>query len=60
MMLVRLPMTNLKMTMLTMLFLYVANPPPYSVYKSSYPLLVSGGNQPLDRCLPSPSCRHLK
>ena len=43
MMLVRLPMTNLKMTMLTMLFLYVANPPPYSVYKSSYPLLVSGG-----------------
>ena len=41
---------------MTMMFLHVTSPQPHSVFKSSHPLLVSGGSWPLGRCLPhSPS-----
>ena len=51
-MLIRPPMTNLKIPALTVLFLHVAP----SACKNSNPLILSAGgfNQLLDKCLPSP------
>ena len=53
MMLVRLPMTNFKMTVRTDYAVSAWSPPP-SDYKSSYPLIVKGGRWSLDRC-PTPT-----
>ena len=51
--LVRPPVTNFKVTELTVLFLPVAPTPPLSI-KTLAHWLSGGKSQPLDRCLPSP------